>query len=261
MTSRPVPCPRSAIALLTAILALPLPAPAEQAARAQAQPAERQSALSEGKQSESEGFRPPMTGLPRTVGGAVRGTLQRGLDLAVLAPAETARTASPRPTLYWYARPGLSQPLELVVLADDANEPLVQRTLAPPPREGLQAIALGDLGVSLTPGRDYAWSIALVNDPLHPSTDTVSMGRLRYEPLSPALEQIAGQPEQLSGPEGLERGFAFYAGQGYWYDALHLLAGAMTDDDPKQADPVLRSRLLSLLRQAALPELAQTLSP
>lgn len=216
------------------------------ASAAEGAPAESASAETE------QAFRPPVTGLPRTVGGAVRGFEPGSPELAVVAPPTAAWSATAQPTLYWFLSAPTLAHLELVVMEETSERPLVQRPLPPPERDGLQAIALAELGVRLEPGRDYEWTIAVVTDPEHPSRDVVAGGALRYQPPAPALSERlrTGQPAEEP---------ALYAANGYWYDAVHLLAQALAAGGAQRGEA--GQRLARLLREGELPEVARVIAP
>lgn len=168
-------------------------------------------------------YKPPQTGAPTTrVGGGTRGLSADMPHLEVLAPLHTAFTAQAQPVLYWYLSRGDVQTVEIAVIQEGVVTPVLERTLPPIKQAGLQKIRLADYGVSLQPGQEYRWSVAVVNDPEQRSGDIVASATLRYKmPLSP-LNTVEQQAEA-----------------GYWYDALQQLIethSPLVNDLLKQID-------------------------
>lgn len=148
-------------------------------------------------------YKPPRTGAPALLTGA--GTRSILKDLQVLAPSHAALTGQSQPVLYWYALHP-KQKVEVSLFKEGDDEPLLKKKLAVIPQEGLQSISLADYNISLEPGQDYRWSVAVINSKHKNAGDSISSATVRY--------QLSDSP--LSSVEQL-------AEAGYWYDALQQL--------------------------------------
>lgn len=149
-------------------------------------------------------YNPPQIGAPATrVGGGTRGLNTNMPQLEVLAPPQTALTNQSQPVLYWYLSPNDMSIVEISVIQEGVAPPLLETTLPPLQQAGVQRIRLADYGVSLQPGQDYRWSVAIVKDKEQRSGDIVASATLRYQMPAAPLDSIEQQAEA-----------------GYWYDAL-----------------------------------------
>jgi hypothetical protein len=188
-------------------------------------------------------FRPPTTGAPsvRVTGGS-RGTGNTEITLDVLAPDDSGITTREQPSLFWYQSRPAEAKFELTLLQENQVNPLVQVKVERSTKAGIQRIKLSDHGVRLTPGVEYQWVVALINDPDNRSTDLVASGVIkRIEPAADLKEKIAkATPLSLA---------SVYAEAGIWYDALAVLS------DEIEAHPenkVLQQTRTDLLRQVGL---------
>jgi len=191
-------------------------------------------------------YRLPKVGKPRgRIGGGRRGPLLAGAEIQALVPDHVGQTTAAQPSLYWY----LAEPVQgdisfEVTLVDERKiDPLVDRRLARPERGGAQRIRLGDLGVSLEPGQEYQWSIAVVPDPNDHAKDVVATGWIQR------VAPPAGLDSQLAaaGPDGAA---TVYGEAGLWYD---MLAAAYDRIGAHPDDAGYRSELAAVLEQAGLP--------
>jgi hypothetical protein len=124
------------------------------------------------------------------------------------------------------------------VTTDDDPEPLAEIELAPPRREGIQRVRLGDYGVELAPGVEYEWSISLGIDPASHADDQIANGY---------ITRVA-EPTALTGKP---RSVTALAAESLWYDAL----SAVSDEiEVRPADPRPRAARDALLEQASLTE-------
>jgi hypothetical protein len=133
------------------------------------------------------------------VGGGTRSLGDQRIQL--LAPTSVALSSSAQPVLYWNAALDKGQSIEVIVIEEGANEPLLEKTLSITPASGLKAIRLSDYGVSLQAGKKYLWSISTVTG----SDNTVAQAAIIYQPSS-TLSSLEQKAES-----------------GYWYDALQQL--------------------------------------
>ena len=190
-------------------------------------------------------YKPPLRGTPRArVGGGVRSATADWPSLYVLVPEHTGQTISAQPSLFWYVDGPVPEgvPLMFTVFEDTTVEPLVETELPRPQRPGIQRIDLARYGVRLERGTEYEWTVALVIDREHRSSDIVAAGWIdRIEP-----------PSDLGAGEGAS-GARIYAEHGLWYDAVAAASNAI------RADPTnarLRAAREALLRQVGLGMLA-----
>lgn len=179
-------------------------------------------------------YKPPLRGAPATrVGGGTRSVGALALTVSVLAPNETGFTTHDKPTIYWYVSETLNTPVELTLTTTeplkDAVPPALEITLQPPIAKGVHALRLGDHGVTLKPGVEYQWFVAVVSNPAQRSSDVVAGGAIkRVEP-------------------------AAYAQDGLWYDAIDQLSQRISANP---ADQRLRQQRAALLEQVGLREAA-----
>ena len=193
-------------------------------------------------------YKPPSRGAPAArVGGGTRGAaVVKRASVAVLAPNHTGSTVSAQPTLYWYLSEQAPVRIELTLVDDASVKPLIERVLATSPQPGIHAISLKDLGVTLKPGVEYRWHVALVNDAKQRSGDVTSSGTVR---LVPEPESLKTQLSQAGGAKA----YAAYAEQGLWYDAIDTLMRLI---NASPGDKQLRDHLDALLSQVGLTRVA-----
>lgn len=154
-------------------------------------------------------YKPPRADAPETrTGGGTRGMQQNMPLVQVLAPSQTALTASAQPVLYWYLAEASENAVEISVTKEGEELPLLERQFPSVAKPGLQSIELASYGARLNAGDEYRWSVALIGDLNQRSGDMVSSATIRYQPSETPLD--IGQMAQM----------------GYWYDALHKLVGS-----------------------------------
>ena len=194
-------------------------------------------------------YRLPKVGQPRgRIGGGRRGPMLGGAEIQALVPDHVGQTTAAQPNLYWYlAEPAQGEvAFEVTVVDERAIDPVVDRRLARPAATGLQSIRLADLGVSLEPGQEYQWSVAVVPDPQDHAKDVVASGWIQRVP---APDGLAGQLA-AAGPEGAA---TVYGEAGLWYD---MLAAAYDRIGAHPDDEGYRAELAAVLEQAGLPAAA-----
>ena len=191
-------------------------------------------------------YRLPKVGKPRgRIGGGRRGPITGVAEVRALVPDHVGQTTSAQPSLYWYLAEPVSADviLELTVVDETSIDPMLDRRLERPAGAGLQRVRLSDLGVSLEPGQEYQWSVAVVPDPEDHSKDVVASGWVQRVPASDALmEQLAA-----AGPEGAA---SVYGEAGLWYDMLDAAFERIRANPESEA---YRQQLAALLEQAGLP--------
>jgi len=193
-------------------------------------------------------FRPPTTGAPsvRVTGGS-RGSGDTALTLDVLAPDDIGVTTREQPSLFWFQSKPADAKFELTLLQENKANPLVQVKVERSSKAGIQRMKLSDHGVKLSPGVEYQWVVALINDPDNRSTDLVASGVIkRIEPAVDLKEKIAkAAPASLPG---------VYAEAGIWYDALAVLSDQI---EAQPENKTLRETRADLLRQVGLKAAAE----
>lgn len=186
-------------------------------------------------------YRPPPRSAPdaeRLSGGGSRSADRPAVELSVLAPQWSGRSASAQPTLCWYQSAAAEVPLELTVTESDAVRPLLSKRL--PALAGVQCFSLSSAGIKLHAGSVYDWSVALVLDEDRRSADVLSQANFVVQ--APAR----GEQAVLRTSEPAARVRA-YAQAGYRYDALgeieRMLAAHPTDPLPRRLRAALSEQV------------------
>lgn len=152
-------------------------------------------------------YKPPQNGVPQfRVGGGTRGLRFVKPKIQVLAPHHTALTSQAQPVLYWYWDEPSQETIEISLVKDKVETHILRKQLSPITMAGLQSIHLVDYGVSLQPGDDYHWSVAIINNSGEHLGSNVASATLRYQVPTTPLSSAEQQAEA-----------------GYWYDALQQL--------------------------------------
>ena len=190
---------------------------------------------------------PPRRGAPVSrVGGGTRGQSGDTPWVQVLTPAHTGLTSQPQPVLYWYLSKAATTRFEFVLISDEGYEPLVESELKSIDQAGIHRIQLADYGITLQPDISYQWSVVVVTDAEHRSSDIISSGEIER------VKPPAGIMTRVANSHGEDR-VSYYASTGLWYDALQSL------DDLIMANPgnerLLKARA-SLLEQVGLGDVA-----
>ncbi|WP_179137095.1 DUF928 domain-containing protein [Candidatus Entotheonella palauensis] len=88
-------------------------------------------------------FKPPRVGRPKTrlVGGGTRGTASI-VELSALTPEQSGLTVQEQPSLFWYLSKTTTDPIELIVSVDRAEQPMLVTRLRPPSQPGIQRVRL-----------------------------------------------------------------------------------------------------------------------
>lgn len=190
------------------------------------------------QQGDEPEYRPPARGAPAgRVGGGTRGL--RVLPLAALAPDHTGLTISAQPALYYFVPASAGVRVVLRPANDPAAQPLLEKDLPPPVRTGIQKLDLKALGVTLSPGVEYRW--------------TVSDARADSAGLIRRVEVPKDLARKLSGvPAGRSR-YSLLAREGVWYDALDEVSRAAEG----AAGAAAGRHRAALLEQIGLKDIAQ----
>ena len=192
-------------------------------------------------------YRPPLRGAPTTrVGGGTRSSSYALLTLTALAPNHTGYTFSDTPTLYWYVSKAINLPIEITLTVEETTEPLLEVTLDAPIQNGIHALRLKDHAMSLKPGVEYQWFVAVVRDPDQRSKDILAGGSIQRVAASESVRTKLDEVGEAMWP-------AVYAESGLWYDAVDEISRLIYANP---ADGGLREQRASLLAQAGLAQAA-----
>lgn len=184
-------------------------------------------------------YKPIGRGAPAgRVDAGSRGDGDEVASLYVLAPEHVGLTTHSQPTLFWFQTAPARLPFEISILKPNDPTPVLHIRRSNAASSGFQHLDLADHGVSLAPGVDYQWVVALVRDPQSRSRDIVSSGWIRH----------------VGPKEGLARSSdsAAFAAEGIWYDAVTALFSQIAIHPH---DAQLAADRRDLLTQVGLPPL------
>lgn len=234
---------RAAI-LLTAVLAaavLSLPEVSAQAKAPAAAPAGSAAA-------KPPVYTPPQRGAPaRRVGGSSRGVGDQLPQVMVLAPDHAGLATSESPALYWFLSKPTSVRIEVTLIDDKGEQPLVEYAVPNASGPAVHRIDLGSRGVRLRPDVEYQWSVSVVPNPNERSSDVMAGGVLKRVavPAAVAARRAAGADKHE-----LAR---LLAAEGIWYDAIGLYSELV---EAQPANAALRGERAALLDQVGLAAIA-----
>lgn len=191
-------------------------------------------------------YKPPLRGAPASrVGGGTRGSGTANFKLDVLAPDHTGLTTRAQPTLYWYASGPSTAKLEVTVIAEVAELPVLSQNINLT-SGGVQSFDLAKQGVSLKPDTEYEWFVSVIPDPAQRSKDVTSGGTIRRVAPDPAVQARAAAAGERQAP-------MVYAEAGLWYDAIDALSRLI---ERQPGDAELHAQRAALLDQVGLPAAA-----
>lgn len=192
-------------------------------------------------------YKPPMTGKPAgRVGGATRGTGDAALRIDALVPEHVGLTSTPQPQLCWYLSKQTDIRFEITINDEKSITPVLEKSLRSQEKAGISCVKLSDYQVSLRPGIEYQWFVAIIPDPDQRSKDIFSGGSVTY------IEATKEVREGLATAKGADV-VRIYAEGGYWYDALQSVSD-LIKADPKEES--YREMRRELLRQIGLSKIA-----
>lgn len=187
-------------------------------------------------------YRSPFADAPPARVGQASRSGGVNVQLVVLAPDRKGASATPSPRLAWYLSAASTKPLEIVIQERGADLPLLERRFESAGAAGFHSIDLDEHAVRLEEGKEYEWSVALINDPARRASDLFSKGVVQYLPSSGPLP--SGAPEAV---------VAEYLARGYWYDAIALMQQTPQGEPPRAGMIALRQRVLEAERLRVLP--------
>lgn len=191
-------------------------------------------------------YKPPLRGAPASrVGGGSRGSGAANFVLNVLAPDHTGLTTQAQPTLYWYASGPSIAKVEVTVIAEVAELPVLSQNINVT-SGGVQSFDLAKHGVSLKPDTEYEWFVSVIPDPTQRSKDVTSGGTIKRVVSDPAVQARAAAAGERQAP-------MIYAEAGLWYDAIDALSRLI---ELHPGDAELHAQRAALLDQVGLPAAA-----
>lgn len=182
------------------------------------------------------------------VDGGFRGGQEGEPVIKVLAPADhVGETVKKWPALFWFLSSPTPYPIVFTLEDTSQYKPVVEQTLPPPHRAGIQMIRLADFEHVLEEQVQYRWHISIVVDPESRSKDIHAMGVIERRPftLDLFLNTSCKDPRDA---------ICLYAEAGLWYDAIAVISDLIS---ASPQDRVLRLQRATLLEQVGLPEVAE----
>jgi hypothetical protein len=186
-------------------------------------------------------FKPVGMGFPRgRVDAGSRGDGDEITSLYVISPDDLGLSARAQPRLYWFQTKPAELPFEFSILRPNDPKPVLHVKRTGKTTSGFHHLDLAAEGVSLTPGVDYQWVVALVRDPQSRSRDIVSSGWIRH-----VTREAGKDPASL-------------AAAGLWYDTVSTLFAQI---EARPNDPQLSADRRDLFTQVGLPPLPSIAPP
>jgi tetratricopeptide (TPR) repeat protein len=204
---------------------------------------------------------PTNLGFPsRPVPGATRGSQNRRSEsgaaciqgeqsLTAITPSFdiSTKTTAANPAFFFYV-PQTTAPVIELVLLDDQENLIYQKTLPAPTKAGIVSLNLPAKAdtPSLQVGKTYQWSFSLVCDRRDRNSDYIVSGSItRIAPDSTLMTELEkAQPSEKA---------AIYAMSGLWEDSLAILA-QLRQSSP--TDVAIKSDWEDLLRSGGLEAIA-----
>ena len=188
---------------------------------------------------------PPYRGTPRrTQGtGSRGGDSSNSITLKLLVPGDhTGQTLSGHPTFFWYISELPPESMEFSLVESGVAQPIFVQQLKPR-KAGIVRIDMPKNLPELVPGKEYRWSVTLVDNANRQANNTFAQSWIKRVPETPGLQQ------QLATAKSDRDRASIYAKAGLWYDALNAL---WTAQSANSTDSSIHEELLSLLARAGL---------
>jgi hypothetical protein len=168
-------------------------------------------------------------GLGVPISSGTGGAVRSGLNSLVipLAPGDGGRTASERPTFYWYLAKSSNFPYKTIFELRDPSDQdgnVVYRAEGIAEKNGLYKFTLPSNSPSLKPEKVYIWQLRLRGSKA--SSNLQSLGSIMLsKPDSDMQKAIAQAPTNLDKAK-------IYGIYGYWFDALNIYTNQI-ETEPK----------------------------
>ena len=200
---------------------------------------------------------PPDLGAPkgRTRGGASRGTCTQSQAMHAVLPSQSNRTydltTSDHPTLWFYLpeRPSPETRLEFV-LQDAADNYIYKTTfIQPNASAGLISVTVPEQSAPLVANASYNWTLSIQCNPNRPSQISFVRGGIQKVAIAPHQAPMPSTAMKAADPTVAAR---LYAQQGYWSDAITILAQTL---QAQPLDPSATQLWQELLAQSGMTNL------
>jgi len=140
--------------------------------------------------------------------------LQEPEKLIPLATRQVSWSITNQPTLYWYIDKPWHNQVRFILRRHAQDEyDIVLNAAGQQVKKGINPIDLRQYNISLRPEVEYNWFIALVRDENYLEDATVAQGAIKYVPKQFNVQNLM-QLQKVN----------FYAKQGFWYDAIAIVA-------------------------------------
>jgi hypothetical protein len=193
-------------------------------------------------------YRPPLRGAPvGRLGGGSRGAGSEMPVIVALVPEHVGLTVQEQASVYWYLSKSTDHFVEFTLIDDQSIQPILEKRFGPPVQSGIHRVRLADDDVSLLPGKQYRWFVALVSDPEHRAKDIIAGGGIELVALPETIRSRLSRADKTEAP-------GIYAEAGIWYDALTAIS-TLIDATPR--DAALRGKRAFLLEQVGLSDVSR----
>lgn len=211
--------------------------------------------------------RPPNLGAPkgRTGGGASRGACAQSQAMRAVLPSSETRsyslTASEHPTFWFYLPNRLHPETRLEFVLQDAADSYVYKTVFTQPNAsaGLVSITVPQQSSPLIANAAYSWTLSLQCDPTNPRQVAFIRGGIQRVAIASSSRAVT-HPESAPTPSTVISTSSdqaitaqIYAQQGFWYDAITILAQSLQTQPTNPATTQVWKDLLERSGFTALP--------
>jgi len=192
-------------------------------------------------------YRPPTQNAPAArMGGGSRGDVKLP-TIEAIVPDHAGATISSQPALYWFCSEATELPREFSLVDSVSLDTIKRQSMKGAIEAGWQKIDLKELGVSLEPGRQYEWRVAVIASTTNRSDNAVAGGMIQYVVTAPP----PAEPSAI-------RQAAMLAQAGVWYDAVDTL---MTELAKNPSNAAAAKALAALFSQVKLEAAGKFLKP
>lgn len=176
-----------------------------------------------------------------------------GSNLVALIPDKTLGVnASSSPKLFFYVPEVESQKTIEFVVRNEQDE-LMYEAFLTTEGKGIMGVEIPAEANShqLKANQNYHWYLSIICDPQRRSRDVVVEGWMRQAQFNSATEQKLNSAD-------LEAKVDLYRQQGFWYDALSLIAEKQksSEDSEVQEKPIIKAKWSELLESVGLEKFA-----
>ncbi|NJK60478.1 MAG: DUF928 domain-containing protein [Oscillatoriales cyanobacterium SM2_1_8] len=151
-------------------------------------------------------------GAPRSAGTGGATRWGEGCQIALFAPESGGRSATDKPTLFWYGSPAGTEPINLTLILRDEDSNTAQRVFQVAGTVAAKGTYRFDLPTALQPGKTQRWDVRGAGAGC-PQGQVVATMAIRHEPNEVLNRAIAAVRTDLEKAR-------IYARALYWYDAL-----------------------------------------